>query len=1123
MARQLTYADALKVLGENDSQVLDFAEKLTDGGLALVGVPDLFGVRGMLVGKGRQAIEGIGDKLRGRSRMSRTERIQAAHQILVTVAFFEAVEESLEELEAPFTLADLRITKAEQAEVVNRVLDRAAAVPSLSLGTDLVPFVSSDLLVRDFCGVLAATAPAGGHEALAEGGPVSEQLRRLVPERAAQRYAESHRRLSAEVPEFGMWVHLHEHDRTRAVLGAGLSDLRRRLEEIGSHRDVDTRRRELAAGYRAVLRQPVLRSDDAPPGLVLPTLEDAYIAPRGRAARAVHDGNPSGEEWWERLPVIDDLQSVIAAHLVHPFATEFPTVVLGHPGSGKSKFTEMLAAQLPAADFLAVRVELRAVEPNAPIHVQIEDGLAAALHTRVSWRELADSADGALPVVILDGFDELLQATGVDRSDYLERVQEFQHQQEAMGQPVAVIVTSRTVVADRARFPNGTVVIRLEPFDDARIARMLQVWNHSNARSLTESGLEPLTPKTLTRYRELAEQPLLLLMLLIYDADGNALQHAAKALSNTELYERLLRMFARREVNKHRSGLSPEDFEEAVEDELRRLEVAALAMFTRRRQSVSAAELDRDLAVLMPDAAVRPSDTDLHGAIAPAAQVLGRFFFVHESRAKAADGRASVFEFLHSTFGEYLVARAVVAALEEAAESRARSSRRRGRGVRPDDGELYALSSFAGYGGRDRVVDFLRELVGHRLAEDPRLRAEYGELLVELFQEAPFPAPNRSHTEYEPVRLPQTQREANYTSNLVILLCLVREDPVDARELFPEAAEPDQALQHSTTLWRTLPGAEWFSILSTLRVRHLDGWSEEGVRTVIGLEDGSPVDVGECVGFELRVGGDFRFDVVDPYGITVPFESITSRLLRSMAMRVNGTAARFTLGLLPYLRHVSTDLATWFQGPDDEGPWSEMHEVMRLRFEPATVDPGKRLTTYRRLLSTEALGRRELLVLTQAVEDLALAPGGSDLHTLLPRALHDFLDRVRSVVTGPRLRAESVEPVLRALDPHVPDEVLDGVRALVGDADAPGAGGGADTTAPKRETSPQEPKRTRKEHKAGKNKHGASTSKRAARRAEQPPPGGSGGPGQNTPQRIPAGEVGVNSARPPRHDARERG
>jgi hypothetical protein len=31
---------------------------------------------------------------------------------------------------------------------------------------------------------------------------------------------------------------------------------------------------------------------------------------------------------------------------------------------------------------------------------------------RLDWPTLARSSDGALPVVLLDGFDELLQATG---------------------------------------------------------------------------------------------------------------------------------------------------------------------------------------------------------------------------------------------------------------------------------------------------------------------------------------------------------------------------------------------------------------------------------------------------------------------------------------------------------------------------------------------------------------------------------------------------------------------------------------------------------------------------------------------------------------------------------------
>ncbi|WP_304454412.1 NACHT domain-containing NTPase [Nocardiopsis sp. YSL2] len=1035
MAKQLTYADALKALGGNDSEVLDLAEKLTDGGLGLVGVPDLFGARGALVSKGRQALEGMAAKLKGESRLSRTAKIQAAHHILVLVAFFEAVEESLGEVGAPFSLADLEFTREEQVRLLDSVLTHSGSLPVPSLGSAWAPRFFSDFLLRSFTDVLLGLAVAEEHGIASDTHPLLEALRDAVPGRAAQRYQESYRLLAADIPEFGMWVHMDEHERTRRTVGTGLLELSRALEAVGSRREVDGRRRELAAGYQAVLRQPVLRADDAPARLALPALEDAYVPPRGRAGYAVRSGTPSAEEWWEELPVDDDLQDTVAAHLVHPVATEVPTVILGHPGAGKSKLTEMLAARLPAADFLPIRVELRSVPPNSPIHVQIEEGLAAALHTRVSWRELAESADGALPVIILDGFDELLQATGVDRSDYLERVQEFQHQQEALGQPVAVIVTSRTVVADRTRFPDGTLVMRLEPFDEAQIARMLQVWNRANALTFVTAGLMPLTTDVLLRYRELAEQPLLLLMLLIYDAADNALRAASETLSHGQLYERLLTMFARREVDKHRSGLSRDDLDAAVEDELRRLEVAALAMFTRRRQSVSADDLGQDLDVLMPDAPVRPAEADLHGRIAPAHQVLGRFFFVHESRARAADGNASAFEFLHATFGEYLVARAVVTALEVVEESRPRPSRRRGRNTRTDDGELYALSSFASYAGRDRVVAFLDELLQRRLAGDPGLREDYAALLLELFREAPFPAPNRSLSDHEPTRLPQTKREAYYTSNLMILLCLVRENPVDARELFPDAPEPDQALQHVTSLWRTLAGSEWFSIVSALRVRHLNGWDEDGPVTLIRLEDGSPVDVGECVGFEIRANQEVTPSMVDPYGITVPYKSTTSRLLRSTAMRVNGTAARFTLGLLPYLRHVSSDLATWYLDPHRLDSWTELHEILRLRLEPVTEDPDGRVAGYRRLLSQRSLGRIELVVLRQAAEDLALLARGTEFRESLLEVLRSYLSNVESIVAGPALHAGGIGGVLDMLSHQVSPDWTSRVRKLAAEND----------------------------------------------------------------------------------------
>lgn len=1018
MAKKLSYADALKVLGKNDSELLDFAEKLTDGGLGALGVPSLFGLRELLVEKGRSALEGIGAKLRGESRMTRTERIEAAHRIVLFTSFLQAWEEQTEN-EGPLVSLE------------------HPGGPHLDEDESQIALLEElDSVLRDFPvpSVLDARDLAEPGRVLA-GEPLLEMcVGRFPPSYFScvqHRYRENLLRLAAEVPEFAMWVHAGEHERTRNAIETGLQGLNGALGEISSGRAIDNRRQELSAVYRSTLDRNVIRSDDLPDGIRLPSLRESYIPPRGQVVAVDSaDQEPSSETWWAQQPDPQDLQGFFAAHLVHPYATEHPTVILGHPGAGKSKFTEMLAAQLPGSDFLAIRVELRNVQPNSPIHVQVEDGLKGTLHDHTSWRELAESADGALPVVILDGFDELLQATGVDRSDYLERVQEFQERQRSMGQPVAVVVTSRTVVADRARFPIGTIAVRLAPFAGDQIAHMLQVWNSTNGAELTRHGLEPLTTDILLRYRELAEQPLLLMMLLIYDSDGNALRQAAESLSHGQLYERLLTRFAEREVAKHHAALTDEALEEAVAQELRHLEVAALAMFSRRRQSVRAEDLGSDLAVLMPEAFRSGHDTDLHGRISPADQLLGRFFFVHEARAQRSDGTASVFEFLHATFGEYLVARSVVEALDELVEQHAGGSRRRRRrkhsAQRIDDGELYAYASFAGFAGRQKVVDFLAELLTERFeqeAEEDReeVRREFSDLLVDLYREAPFPAPNRSFTGYEPARLPLTQREGNYTGNLVLLMVLVEDGPVDLTHVHRGTEAPEQAWHATAALWRRLPGSEWAALLATLRVRHTGIGSGEDYTVTVELERGEEVNVGESIGFYLQRELGYRPEVIDPYALTVPFPGQTSHVLRSTALRVNGSAAQLVVSLLPYLRHVSPDLGNRYADPESDRFWSEPHELLRLLLSDDTGRSRvlqERLTAYRRLLTpSRPLGRAELLALRRVTDDLA-AHLGDDRYAPSRTHLRTYLEQLSEVPDGH--------------DPQELESVLERARAVAG-------------------------------------------------------------------------------------------
>jgi hypothetical protein len=573
----------------------------------------------------------------------------------------------------------------------------------------------------------------------------------------------------------------------------------------------------------------------------------------------------------------------------------------------------------------------------------------------------------------------------------------------------------------------------------------------------------------------------LLLLLLLYDTDGNALQRADSDLSRAQLYERLLRYFAEREIAKHDPHLDAVGQRDAVDDELRRLEVTALAMFARRRQSVDAGELNADLTALAPPLPEPTVSGSMHARLSAADRMVGRFFFIHESRAQQ-DTQRSSYEFLHATFGEYLVARAVVGALRDLVAARAQAKERYFT-TTLDDGPLYALTSFAALVGRAAVVEFAEELLGAWFTERPDDQAACRELLLELVRQAPFPSPNRSFPGYEPVRLAITTRQGVYTANLVTLVALVCGE-IDLSELFPGSADVWHSWRGLVGLWRGLPRDEWYGLVDTLRIRHLGYWHDdaadssalegespdeptpdtEPARTVLARETRTPVNVGECVGYELRSDVSETLAINNPYALSVPFEGETSRLLRSMVFSANGTAGRLVVPLLPYLEHVGTDLVTWhldrdsgmFRTPPEaleagtptnqvsgfarlgRKAWTESYDLLTLRTESLSGElthetSHARLDRYRRLLrNADGLSRVQLTALRQAAADLArLRARSSEMDTGAAQTYEEFLDAM--VIDF--LRDPPRAPAQPSVTPAEIASLLADVKPLVGKDD----------------------------------------------------------------------------------------
>ncbi|MBM2616516.1 hypothetical protein JIG36_13210 [Actinoplanes sp. LDG1-06] len=848
MAKGLTYRDAVRLLGGDQGGVVDALDKVTTGlmlGGTVTVVPALLGwfdaraefarlSRG-LVGRARQ-------RRTGSHRLGRTQQVEAAHTVLVVASFFEVLSEA----PLPFAFGDLVPSRSEQLALAGG--GPAAAGESLAadvLATAValpVPHRSHDEYLGELLefhrglatAVVRFVSGLAAWDALTP--PQRDAFTTVLEDigwRAGRRYGDMLLELVADFPEIAHWANLREHRSLRL----SLQNLEATLAEISSGRTPGEVRESFHRAYAAALDRPITESTDVPEGMTVPTLADAYVPPPFRVTGAPADSVASDEAVWADVPIRDDLDDYLVGRLTSPGAVQAPMLLLGQPGAGKSVLTKVLAARLPAADFLPIRVVLREVDATKDLQGQIEDAVRLSTGDDRRWRDIAEAAQGALPMILLDGFDELLQATGVSQSNYLMDVLRFQERERDQGRAVAFIVTTRTSVADRARTPPGTVVLRLEPFDEERARRWLDVWNTANARHFRSSGVRPLPSEVVLRYPDLSGQPLLLLLLALYDADGNALQRETGSLSLGELYERLLRAFARREASKHVSRLGSRETEAWIDTELRKLSIAAFAMFNRSSQWVTHADLEDDLQAILPPA----SGATSFDAMAESALLVGRFFFVHRTQAQQRDTTLHTYEFLHATFGEYLVARLTWELLREAGRRNSASSLHFGE---VDDGGLYRFLSYAVLAVRTPTMTFLQGMAVDLTAED---RNHLGALLGRLYTAAPYEwrpdaaAPQRAKP-YQPVHMPIPSRIAAYTANLTLLAIVVSDQLAYSDLCTPREREAAEAWHAQALLWHSqLREEEWDSIVESVAVERY--WlAEDGERDVrLTLDYGTSV------------------------------------------------------------------------------------------------------------------------------------------------------------------------------------------------------------------------------------------------------------------------------------------
>jgi hypothetical protein len=845
----LTYRDAVRILGARNSPLVTALDKVFGGLLlgATAGVPELlsiFDAKSELSRLANELVAGGIDKRLKLTQFDRIQRLHAARGVLMVTAYFEAVER----VELPFQFSDTGIERKHQIGLVTGTFTAESlfAVANTILKTDL-PLLgvqaggdSSRQELERFYTTLNKNV-----RVFIQGLDIWDQLDTTqqgqaevalgrVTGIAMRLFDASMQRLATECPEFAIWLNLSGHKATLdqlAILRGAVQALLDRAEPVDQ---VPPALQGVVRFNRSVLARKLVSAEELPDGLDAPTVDRAYLDPYFRMVEVNAQTPVNDEDYWSRIPARKDFNQFLLGYLSTPWAWANPLVILGHPGAGKSLLTEVQAARLPSPGFVSVRVPLRDVPADGEIHEQIEYAIRLSTHETVSWPDLARGAGESLLVVFLDGFDELIQATGVSKSDYLMRVKKFQEIEETQGRHVAVIVTSRVTVADRMRIPAGTVAVRLEPFEIHQVEEWVEVWNSVNHDYLVRHDREFLNLDFIDRYLSLASQPLLLLMLAIYHAEGGALLAENAKLSQTELYERLLVRFARREVSKKDS----QDGDPAVERELMVLSVVAFGMFNRGAQWITDAQLADDLIALRITTDSLQTITAKHQHLAgPAKDALGRFFFIHRARTTLTGADLSSYEFLHATFGEYLVVRLIWRCLTDMVE-RAHAERTRmfPGAQRVDDAELRAFLSYSVLSVRATTVQFLSELIGKTTSEQ---RTGMRRVLLEAFKALHVPADNSAFSAYQPVEMTQTAQLTTYSANLIVLIVTLDEH-VSSEELFPDNEDHLWEWTRLVKLWQSqLKPGEWISMTGKYTVTLFPEQDEEGSAQVTVRDPGS--------------------------------------------------------------------------------------------------------------------------------------------------------------------------------------------------------------------------------------------------------------------------------------------
>ena len=652
----------------------------------------------------------------------RCNRIREAYAILWIASFFDAFENTVRKS----TQKKLALAAKEKESIARIIwpsdnLDSEFDLPELIYDMDKVCAHLKNLYTNMAERLQIIISGLAFSEVSCDSDPRNIELQQLnialkeLPDKALETFKIQYFNLCSQFGEFATLMSFEREQEYKLEIEARFSALAELLTNTRSESELtfqqmdslllsysEARQKQEAAKviknlnehYKYVIHQPIVKNNQdnlvfpSPDPLIYPLLEDSFIPQRYKLME--YKSNTIRLELkneWDKYPDQKDLFTYLGKYLSHVQSVSCLMLILGDPGSGKSRLTEIISAMPNVNTELVVRIPLRKYW-NLIGKREIEDIICKQIEQDGNYKPIKSFQwlVGEKPqypsTIIFDGYDEIQQATGSSYSDFLTNLSTFQESCLEKGQPVRIIITSRKALIDKVDIPIGTLVVNLLPFDEYQKERWINIWNRTNHEQFKKAGLKDFALPDNIDIQDLSRLPLLLLMLAIFDADFENKQNALETIiektenhfNRTHLYDKLIRRFVRRELSKSKAYLQTTSNERTTMEQLKmeKLGITALGMFAREKLDITVHELKDDFLKL----GTSTKKSGKEGTLKAEEVFLGSFFFIHESRTEELLSQGIIDEtiqhnthasytFLHKTFYEFLTANYILDCLFE--------------------------------------------------------------------------------------------------------------------------------------------------------------------------------------------------------------------------------------------------------------------------------------------------------------------------------------------------------------------------------------------------------------------------------------------------------------------------